>query len=90
MDRCFQGEGGRGRIAGMLAGPILEKSIQSVRWLARMEATNRVRSTWLLCLIYIHTVESRKFVRIVCVFCCHGVITNYLLRFHLQNRMSLK
>jgi len=53
MDRRFQSEASRGRIAGMLAGPILEKSIQSVRWLARMEATHRVRSTWLLCLVYV-------------------------------------
>ena len=53
MDRRFQKESSRGRIAGMLAGPIFEKSLQSVRWLARMEATHRVRSTWCLVLVYV-------------------------------------
>ena len=53
MDKRFQGESGRGRIAGMLASAILDKSITSVRWLARMEANHRVRSTWLLCVIYV-------------------------------------
>lgn len=53
MDRRFQAESARSRIAALLAGPILEHSIASVRWLAKMEATHKVRSIWLLCFIYV-------------------------------------
>ena len=53
MDRRFQTDSARCRIAGLLARPFLEKSVESVRWLARMEATHKVRSTWLLSLAYI-------------------------------------
>jgi hypothetical protein len=53
MDKRFQKESSRGRIASLFAKPIFEKSLASVRWLARMESTHRVRSLWLLCFVYI-------------------------------------
>jgi hypothetical protein len=53
MDKRFQKESSRGRIAALFAKPIFDKSIASVRWLARMESTHRVRSLWLLCFVYI-------------------------------------
>jgi hypothetical protein len=53
MDRRFQKESSRGRIAALFAKPIFEKSLASVRWLARMESTHKVRSLWLLCFVYI-------------------------------------
>lgn len=48
MDRRFQTESCRERIAVLFAKPILDKSVASVRWLARMESTHKVRSLWLL------------------------------------------
>jgi hypothetical protein len=51
MDIRYQMESCRERIAGLFAVPILEKSICSVRWLARMESTHKVRSIWLLCFV---------------------------------------
>jgi len=53
MDVRFQKDQARSRIAALFAPVILEKSLKSTRWLARMEATHKVRSTWLLCFIYI-------------------------------------
>lgn len=53
MDRRFQKESCRGRIAGLVASPILDKSLSSSRWLARMESTHKVRSIWLLCFVFI-------------------------------------
>jgi len=53
MDRRFQKDSSRGRIAALFTKPIFEKSLASVRWLARMESTHKVRSIWLLCFVYI-------------------------------------
>ena len=53
MDVRFQKEQARTRIAALFAPVVIEKSLKSTRWLARMEATHKVRSTWLLCFIYI-------------------------------------
>jgi hypothetical protein len=53
MDARFQKDQARSRIAALFAPVILEKSLRSTRWLARMEATHKVRSIWLLCFIYI-------------------------------------
>ncbi len=44
MDKRVQKESSRGRIASLFAKPIFEKSLASVRWLARMESNHRVRS----------------------------------------------
>ena len=53
MDARFQSDQARGRIAALFTPTILDKSLASTRWLARMEATHKVRSTWLLSFIYI-------------------------------------
>jgi hypothetical protein len=53
MDRRFQTESSRGRIAALFTKPIFEASLSSVRWLARLESTHKVRSLWLLCFVYI-------------------------------------
>ena len=53
MDKRFQTEKSRGRIAALFAKPIFDKSLASVRWLARMESTHKVRSLWLLSFVYI-------------------------------------
>jgi hypothetical protein len=53
MDTRFQKENIRGRIAALFAKPTIEKSLASVRWLTRMEATHKVRSLWLLCFVYV-------------------------------------
>jgi hypothetical protein len=70
MDKRFQTESCRGRIAALFALPILEKSISSVRWLARMESTHKVRSIWLLCFSYVlqetPEVMIREYVRSFC------------------------
>lgn len=53
LDRRFQADSARSRIATMFAQPILERSLSNVRWLALMEATNRVRCVWLLSFIFV-------------------------------------
>ena len=80
MDRRFQGESGRGRVAGMLAGPILEKSIASVRWLARMEANHRVRSTWLLCVTYVLQEAPEYYIALTVRSYCDPKVSSLLSR----------
>ena len=63
MDRRFQNESSRGRIAALFTKPIFEKSLASVRWLARMESTHRVRSIWLLCFVYILQESPENLIR---------------------------
>jgi hypothetical protein len=53
MDSRYQSDQCQGRVAAMFAPSILTKSIDNVRWLARMESTHKVRSLWLLCFVYI-------------------------------------
>ncbi|KAI2508349.1 hypothetical protein MHU86_6023 [Fragilaria crotonensis] len=53
MDSRFQTEQCRSRIASLVMGSILEKSVSSVRWLARMESTHKIRSLWLVSFSYI-------------------------------------
>jgi hypothetical protein len=53
LDRRFQSDSARSRIAEMFAQPILERSLSNVRWLALMEVTNRVRCVWLLSFIFV-------------------------------------
>jgi hypothetical protein len=63
MDKRFQTEKCRERIAALFAKPIFEKSLASVRWLARMESTHKVRSLWLLCFAYILQEAPESLVR---------------------------
>lgn len=53
MDRRFQTETCRGRIAALYAECIFTHSLRGVRWLARLDSTHKVRSVWLLCLAYV-------------------------------------
>jgi hypothetical protein len=52
MDCRFQTNACRGRIAALASEVLIRQSLQSVRWLARMESTHKVRSVWMLCLVY--------------------------------------
>ena len=63
MDRRFQNESSRGRIAALFAEPVFEQSISSVRWLARLESTHKVRSLWLLCFVYILQEAPENLIR---------------------------
>jgi hypothetical protein len=53
MDQRFQVTSTQGRTAGLLAKTILTQSCENERWLAKLQITNQVRSTWLLCFLYI-------------------------------------
>jgi hypothetical protein len=53
MDQRFQTLSAQGRIAGMLAKSVLTQSCKNEGWLSKLHFTNHVRSTWLLCFIYI-------------------------------------
>ena len=63
MDMRFQREKHRDRIAALFTKPIFEKSLASVRWLARMEATHKVRSLWLLCFVYVLQESPEPLIR---------------------------
>lgn len=70
VDRRFQSDSTRRRIAAMFALPILEKSVTSVRWLARMESTHKVRSLWLLCFVYVLQEAPDSLVQEFIRSCC--------------------
>lgn len=53
MDRRFQNPACHERIASVVTRAVLLQSMNSVRWLARMESTHKVRTTWLLCVLYV-------------------------------------
>ena len=72
MDKRYQKESSRGRIASLFAIPIFEKSLASVRWLARMESTHRVRSLWLLCFTYVLQEAPENLLREVVSSYCHA------------------
>jgi hypothetical protein len=71
MDRRYQTESSRGRIAALFAKSILDKSLASVRWLARMESTHKIRSTWLLCFVYVLQEAPEVMVRDYVRSCCN-------------------
>jgi Dock homology region 2 len=53
LDRRFQSESAQSRIACLLTTPIMELSCANVRWLGMLDSTNVVRSSWLLCFLYV-------------------------------------
>jgi hypothetical protein len=53
MDQRFQFESAQGRMAGLLTKTILNQTCDNVRWLAKLDCSNQVRSTWLLCFIHV-------------------------------------
>ena len=53
MDQRFQSESAQGRIAGLIAKTVLKQTCENVQWLAKLDCTNQVRSTWLLCFTYV-------------------------------------
>mmetsp|Transcript_27834 Transcript_27834/g.67387 ORF Transcript_27834/g.67387 Transcript_27834/m.67387 type:complete len:1050 (-) Transcript_27834:115-3264(-) len=63
MDRRFQKDSSRERIAALFLQPIFDKSIASVRWLARMESTHKVRSIWMLCFVYVLQEAPESLIR---------------------------
>lgn len=53
MDQRFQSESAQGRIVGLIAMTILNQTCENARWLTTLDCANQVRSTWLLCFIYV-------------------------------------
>ena len=53
IDEHYQMEESRSRVAAMLLSRVLENSIDSVHWLARMASTHTVRSLWLMCVLHV-------------------------------------
>lgn len=77
MDRRFQTDICRGRIAALYADSLFSKSIQSVRWLARMESTHKVRSLWMLCLIYVLQEAPEVLIRDLIRSYCDPTVRSY-------------
>ena len=74
MDSRFQTEAGRRRIATMLVKPIMEKSLRNVELLASFEPTHKVRSLWLLCLLYILQEAPDIVIRHHLRLCCSSKV----------------
>ena len=88
MDMRFQRDRNRGRIASLFAKPIFEKSLASVRWLARMEATHKVRSLWLVCLVYVLQEAPETLIRDVMKAYSHPKVSRDCLHVRKLVRVS--
>lgn len=77
MDRRFQNETCRQRIAALVAKPMLDKSLASVRWLARMESTHKVRSIWLLGIVYVLQEAPEGLLRDYIRSCCNPEVRRF-------------
>jgi len=53
MNVKYQAEGVLNRVAGMFLAPVVSNTIGAVSCLSKMEAGNKIRCTWLLCLVYV-------------------------------------
>ncbi|KAL3803405.1 LOW QUALITY PROTEIN: hypothetical protein HJC23_009369, partial [Cyclotella cryptica] len=53
MDSRFQSMESNARVAAMYVGPVLEKSIRGVSVLSRLEPNQKVRSCWMLVVLYV-------------------------------------
>ena len=53
IDSRFQSIACNTRVAGMYVNPVLEHSVDAAHLLARMDAKQKVRCLWLLCVLYI-------------------------------------
>lgn len=78
MDLRFQTDTGKARVAGLFAYPILKRSVEGVRWLARMEATHKVRSSWLLSFAYILQEAPEDLIRDFIKCCCNPQVMSWL------------
>uniref|UniRef100_A0A7S4ITR2 Uncharacterized protein n=2 Tax=Odontella aurita TaxID=265563 RepID=A0A7S4ITR2_9STRA len=52
-DGRYQVDESRRRVAAMLLSPVLDHSVINAQWLAKMEATHKVRSLWLMCVLHV-------------------------------------
>ena len=52
-DSRYQTEEARSRIAGIFVAPVLENTLLSFQTLSRLEAGDKIRNIWLLCILYI-------------------------------------
>jgi hypothetical protein len=52
-DHRYQSKEARDRIAGIFVSPVIDNALQAVHWLSKMEAGSKIRSIWLLCILYI-------------------------------------
>ncbi len=70
-DNRYQSDDARGRIAGIFVSPVIENAVQGVQWLSKLEPSNKIRSLWLLCILYVlqeaPETAIRKQMRDMCV-----------------------
>ena len=63
LDRRFQGENARTRIAGLFAVPILELSSSEMPRLMKLDPSDDVRCLWLLCFLHICQESPEQIIR---------------------------
>jgi hypothetical protein len=70
-DSRYQSEIAQSRVAGMFVVPVIENAIQATAWLTKMDSSDKVRTMWLLCVLYIlqeaPEVALRKQFRSICI-----------------------
>lgn len=70
LDRRYQSDSARERTAALFTNTILDRCLSSVRWLTRMESTQKIRSLWLLSFIFVLQEAPDAMLRHYIRCCC--------------------
>ena len=70
LDRRYQSNSARERTAALCATTIMDRCLSSVRWLARMDSTQRIRSLWLLSFAFVLQEAPDTMLRHYVRCCC--------------------
>jgi hypothetical protein len=88
LDRRYQSNSARERTAALFASVVMDKCLSSVKWLARMDPTQKIRSLWLLSFTFVlqeaPDILLRHYVRRCCdpqVRQCMRVLSDLLHSF---------
>ena len=78
LDSRYQSEEARFRTVSMFVKPVMNRSIDGVHWLMRMESTHRVRLLWLLCLLHVLQQAPEQLIREQMRLYCIPKVSSFL------------
>ncbi len=79
LDRRYQSNSARERTAALFAPVVLDKSLSSVKWLSKMDPTQKIRSLWLLSFIFVLQEAPDALLRHYLRRCCDPQVSECLI-----------
>ncbi|GAX13614.1 hypothetical protein FisN_14Lh378 [Fistulifera solaris] len=70
LDRRYQSNSARERTAALFASVVMNKCLSSVKWLSKMDPTQKIRSLWLLSFIFVLQEAPDSLLRHYLRRCC--------------------